>query len=173
MLTKYFFIAYCDKTFSFTVDNSVPSTDQHQKANKEEEKYQRKIRKQPFRPPCTDYCRQNCPQRVCQRQRISVWQRFWKKSKDARNCYMFSLMDIIAPKIHRNGAVDSSVKYHIIDDQEKRQQVCKVFFLSTLGYGPSASIIHISLKMWKSVPHSCQQNVVVEKETLFVLIRMQ
>ena len=112
--------------FLDTADDSPVPTKQ---CKTNEDKYKRNIEKYSLRPPCS--CPLQCLEKISQQKRIKVWQSFWRMTKDARDSFMYGLLEITAPKIAKRDAASNrsrTISYFMKDPSGVRQKVCKTFF---------------------------------------------
>lgn len=95
----------------------------------------------PLRPPCD--CRQKCAPKLPQRRRIAIWLDFWSHDYNGRKQIIHQLVQSSSKKTttSQTSSRQQSLIYHHIDDAGERVQVCKVFFLATIGYGPKSSVV--------------------------------
>ena len=94
-----------------------------------------------LKAPCD--CTKQCLIKIPQLHRIRIWTEFWNlRDYDARRSSMYQLIErkpIKGNNEHR--ARNNFISYYFKNKDGVRQKVCKTFFLSTLGYGPSSSVI--------------------------------
>lgn len=66
-------------------------------------------------------------------------------TKNARDAFMFGLLDVTEPKVAKRDAASNhsrTIKYFMKDCSGTRLKVCKTFFLATFGYKSTASVVH-------------------------------
>ena len=108
------------------------------------EKYKRNITKYPLRPPCR--CLRKCSQAVPQLRRIKIWQDYWKLPYNDRKLCMWNLINRTPTKGHGTSPRKWLCNYTMILDTGEKQVVCKSFFLATLGYTKTSTVIQELLR---------------------------
>lgn len=90
-----------------------------------------------MRPPCSTTCPYYCRLNFDADERLKIFSNFWLLKNDEKKKFYIEFIDQIKPKrrytIHKNNSRRSrSFIYYLLLDNVKLQ-VCKVFFLNTLG----------------------------------------
>lgn len=76
---------------------------------------------------------------------MTTWLEFWNKTYDERKAAMWSLLNR-SPTALQNSNRNWYVTYHLLNEDGKKEKVCKTFFLATLGYPKTSSVIQTLLK---------------------------
>lgn len=95
----------------------------------------------PLRPPCE--CRRGCISKITQLRRIQIWLEFWNLKYDDRKQMIHQLVHSAKKKTvtSQTSSRQQTLTYHHINDSGEHMQVCKKFFLATIGYGPKSSVV--------------------------------
>lgn len=93
----------------------------------------------PMREPCGLKCRRRCSVKFSEDRRRDIWRSYWMLAYSEKRSFMFHHVSQVARvRVCRNPSRRSrSFIYRLRDEHEVPQQVCKLFFLSTLGYHPA------------------------------------
>ncbi|KAL2089719.1 hypothetical protein ACEWY4_014407 [Coilia grayii] len=93
----------------------------------------------PMREPCGIKCRRQCTRKIPEDRRREIWSEYWDMSYgDKRSFVFYSVSQVQKAKAFANPSRRSrSFIYRLKDADEIPRQVCKMFFLSTLGYHPA------------------------------------
>lgn len=89
--------------------------------------------------PCGPTCRKNCSRKTTKGRRMQIFHAYWKISYPDRNIFLFHMVSQQQTKWLTTSVPTKrkwSHQYHLNDDQGQRQNVCKIMFLTTLGYHP-------------------------------------
>ncbi|KAJ8346822.1 hypothetical protein SKAU_G00282230 [Synaphobranchus kaupii] len=89
--------------------------------------------------PCGETCRKKCPEKISEERQSVVHRTYWTMTYMEKWTFIFTMVSQRAIKRHtapvpsRRG---ESLVYHLTDDLGRPQDICKAFFLTTLGYHP-------------------------------------
>ncbi|XP_054466122.1 uncharacterized protein LOC129100707 [Anoplopoma fimbria] len=108
---------------------------------------------QPFAPrmrpraPCGVKCRRQCSTHFSEERRMTICREFWGLSyKDKRAFVFHSVSQMGREKVcARPSRRGRTFVYRLKDAKENPHQVCKLFYLSTLGYHPGNDSIVLSV----------------------------
>lgn len=119
--------------------DALGTTPKRRKTN--EQKQQHDIEKHPLREPCT--CKDRCIEKIPQRRRIDTWIKFWKLDYYNRKNFIHQAVQQCNAKTSAESTRSRSVfyKYALTNVEGVKVNVCKIFFLSTLGFSRTSSII--------------------------------
>ncbi|XP_054263988.1 uncharacterized protein LOC128987257 [Macrosteles quadrilineatus] len=101
-------------------------------------KRQRNKEKHNIQPPCSDNCKRKCIQKVSEERRCEIHEHFWSMEDNERK--VFILGHVEKKKVVRNTKDEDNSRrgktffYHLTNSEGERKNVCKTFFLTTLGY---------------------------------------
>lgn len=95
----------------------------------------------PLRPPCG--CRRKCSTKLPQTRRMEIWTDFWSNAYNARRQIIHQLVQSKPKKVSTSQTSNRqfTFNYHLISSSSERIQVCKLFFLATIGYGSKSSVV--------------------------------
>ncbi|KAL1280596.1 hypothetical protein QQF64_015196 [Cirrhinus molitorella] len=95
----------------------------------------------PMRDPCGQKCRRKCTDKFNEERRREIWNRYWGMEYTDRRAFMFhSISQLPTTKFCGDGKTSRrsrSFVYRLKNEDQVPQQVCKTFFLTTLGYHPA------------------------------------
>lgn len=114
------------------------------KTRNEKEKYSRNVECHPLRPPCN--CRKKCSEKVNQLRRVRIWESFWAMDYNSRKSTLWKLIKRAPTSAPANSPRNWFVKYSLILESGEPVETCKTFFLATLGYAKTSSVIQELLK---------------------------
>ncbi|CAL8265021.1 unnamed protein product [Gadus morhua 'NCC'] len=99
------------------------------------------------RAPCGVKCRRQCSTHFSEEQRMTICREFWGLSyKDKRAFVFHSVSQMGREKVcARPSRRGRTFVYRLKDAKENPHQVCKLFYLSTLGYHPGNDSIVLSV----------------------------
>lgn len=120
------------------------------------ERKERDISNHKLLPPCL--CKRKCIENICEERRKDINNQFWKLDYNKRRMWIKNNVKLIPtkrPRLDSRGDVtrNTSRLYFMMDEEDVDHQVCKVFFLRTLGY-TSDKIITVTLQ-------SCDQGSIM------------
>ena len=105
------------------------------------ESRQRKSFKHLIREPCEISCRMHCQQKVTLERRKEIWEAFWSGTNDQKNAYILRSVKKKQKARQRSKSNKSKTKkrnysheYLLQDELGNDQNVCRTFFLTTLGF---------------------------------------
>ncbi|CAH0547321.1 unnamed protein product [Brassicogethes aeneus] len=107
--------------------------------------FQNRVKKHEVKPPCK--CKKSCSVQIGEARRLEINIKYWKKSFTEQKAFLSHFIDISSVKTRRPGNTNDSRKqfskrYFLKNENGERLKVCKVFFLTTLGYaGKNDSIL--------------------------------
>ncbi|KAJ8361175.1 hypothetical protein SKAU_G00177000 [Synaphobranchus kaupii] len=105
--------------------------------------------KPPIREPCGHKCRRKCIDKFSEDRRREIWGKYWDMPYPERHAFIFySVSQVPTAKVSGDGKPSRrgrSFIYRLNDEAQVPQQVCKTFFLSTLGYHPTNSSLVVSM----------------------------
>ncbi|KAJ8349295.1 hypothetical protein SKAU_G00244250 [Synaphobranchus kaupii] len=97
----------------------------------------------PLREACGSKCRKKCSEKFSEERRRMIWGQFWSLTYAEKRAFIFHTVDK-APTAtthvcgeQRPSRRARSLVYRLVDDHHVPQRVCKLFYLSTLGYHPN------------------------------------
>lgn len=97
-----------------------------------------KISKHILRETCNNGCSRNCVQNIIKERQMKINSEYWKlPSENHQRQFIFSAAKNTIKKkscVGENSRRHKTIKYYLKDDQGVDFQVCKKFFLGTLGY---------------------------------------
>jgi len=89
-------------------------------------------------PGCEhDKCRNKCTQKITENRRIEINKQYWEMNWSERKSYILNTCERFDVKSHKNNENCkrlNSLKLFLSDEFDVRMQVCKPFFLTTLGF---------------------------------------
>lgn len=93
------------------------------------------------KPPCSVNCRRQCISHIAENRRIQINDEFWQMSWDEQRQFILNNTQRLNVKRQTNrvdvSARKSTFAYHMKNESGTIFQVCKPFFLTTLGFKPS------------------------------------
>lgn len=101
----------------------------------------------PMKEPCGAKCRR-CTDHISEERRREVWSQYWEMKYTERRSWMFHSVVPLPTKRTTTGPESRrgrSFIYRLQDHKGGPRQVCKLFFLSTLGYHPKNDSLVISM----------------------------
>ncbi|XP_063056355.1 uncharacterized protein LOC134450441 isoform X2 [Engraulis encrasicolus] len=103
--------------------------------------------KPPMGEPCGEKCRRLCSKKIPEGRRREIWSEYWDMPYGDRRYYMFNSVSQVQKARASVGPSrrSRSFIYRLKDANNIPQQVCKMFFLSTLGYHPSNDRLVVSV----------------------------
>lgn len=109
--------------------------DERKKAKKDEKRKEYNVK-----PPCSDNCRRQCIAHIPENRRIQINDEFWNLSWNEQRQFILNNTQRLNVKRHTN--IDFAVRkntftYHMKNESGTTFQICKPFFLTTLGFKPS------------------------------------
>jgi len=123
----------------FTKKGKVRQRKRYEKSVQErkQEKLEEKVNKHQLHSTCTCKFRK-CDSKISSEQRGVINAEYWELSDLEKQVYVSSYLSR-SPVIRRRADTacrNTTVKYSLRDETGENQQVCKTFFLATLGYNP-------------------------------------
>ncbi|XP_074026425.1 uncharacterized protein [Leptinotarsa decemlineata] len=110
--------------------------DARKKAKKNEKRKEYYVK-----PPCSVNCRRKCISHIDENRRIQINDEFWQMSWDEQRQFILNNTQRLNVKRQTNrvdvSARKNSYTYHMKNENGTIFQVCKPFFLTTLGFKPS------------------------------------
>ncbi|KAM9332804.1 uncharacterized protein KZ484_017945 [Pholidichthys leucotaenia] len=85
---------------------------------------------------CDPMCRQKCSEKITEAQRRVIFDTYWNKSYTERKDFIFHMVSQSQTKQLVSDKPSKSLLYHLNDNHGQQQEVCKTFFLLTLGFHP-------------------------------------
>lgn len=109
------------------------------KKRKETQDEKRRIQKEKLdlKEPCDQKCRKKCSNNFTKENRVVINNEYKKMDDLGRKRYILSNTKEESPQIHRKYTVNEkhkTVQYSFQDERGNRISVCKIFFLTTLGF---------------------------------------
>ncbi|XP_019896474.3 uncharacterized protein LOC105027458 isoform X2 [Esox lucius] len=105
--------------------------------------------KPPIREPCGPKCRRKCSEKFSVDRRREIWDKYWDRPYTEKRSFMFySVSQVPTAKVCGDGKSSRrgrSFIYRLKDEFQVPQQVCKHFFLATLGYHPTNDSLVLSV----------------------------
>ncbi|KAK5915999.1 hypothetical protein CesoFtcFv8_001541 [Champsocephalus esox] len=105
--------------------------------------------KPPIRQPCGPKCRRKCSEKCSEDRRRDIWGKYWDMPYPEKRSFMFhGVCQVPTAKVCGDGKPSRrgrSFIYRLKDEDQVPQQVCKLFFLSTLGYHPTNDSLVLSV----------------------------
>lgn len=89
------------------------------------------------RPPCNENCKKKCLMKINEERRGKLNSMYWKMTSDERRSFILSTCKRSDPKRRTTGyncAKKSTFTYQLSNEKGSQEEICKVFFLTTLGY---------------------------------------
>lgn len=100
-------------------------------------KKENKISKYVIRETCNEGCPRKCTQNINKERQTTIHSEYWKLSDTLQRQFIFSSAKNTVKKkscVGENSRRNMTVKYFLKDAEGVDFQVCKKFFLGTLGY---------------------------------------
>ncbi|CAG9773557.1 unnamed protein product [Ceutorhynchus assimilis] len=129
--------------------------------SRKKQKVEDKKNKHLLKDPCGDKCKKRCTKKISEEQRANINLNFWQLTDLEQKTFVLNMTERKNTK--RKASLDSrrsmSFTYRLKDDSGTIQEVCKIFFLATLGYLPNndriirsafSSATNLQLKAQKS-----------------------
>ncbi|XP_051570432.1 uncharacterized protein LOC127450385 [Myxocyprinus asiaticus] len=102
-----------------------------------------------MRDQCGQKCRRKCTDKFSEERRKEIWNRYWDMEYTDRRAFMFhSVSQLPTAKLCVDGKTSRrgrSLIYWLKNEDQVPQQVCKTFFLATLGYHPANDSLVLSV----------------------------
>ena len=101
-----------------------------------------------MREPCGAKCRRRCTDHISEERRREIWSQYWEVTYTERKSWMFYS---ITPMTTKRTTTDPESRrgrsfiYRLQDHKGEPRQVCKMFFLSSVGYHPKNDSLVISM----------------------------
>ncbi len=102
----------------------------------------------PMRGPCGAKCRRQCSGKFSEDRRLEIWSEYGNMTYAQKRAFIFaSVSQVPTEKVSANPSRQRSRSfvYRLQDTQKTPQQVCKLFYLSTLGYHPTNNSLVLSV----------------------------
>lgn len=102
----------------------------------------------PVRGPCGAKCRRQCSGKFSEDRRQEIWSEYWNMTYAQKRAFIFaSVSQVPTEKVCANPSRQRSRSfvYRLQDTHKTPQQVCKLFYLSTLGYHPTNDSLVLSI----------------------------
>lgn len=119
-------------------------------AERVKQKNERELEKLSLKPPCGQKCRKGCSAKFTEEMRIDIHDRYVKLNWEGRGLFIkgFVLPKHVNIRTSGNTNPKRQITYkYFFNKNLERIEVCKVFFLSTLGYNPKNDRhLHLALK---------------------------
>lgn len=129
-------------------DTQVISNRRYKTDKKQRAKLKLK-KKHPLLPACKDTCKRRCTQHISEDRRKSIYKEYWSLSWVDQRKFLLKMCTWKPVKRRRTLAEISRRKvtfyYKLTNDRGRRIDVCKVFFLATLGYSKNNDSIVFTL----------------------------
>ena len=92
----------------------------------------------PMRGPCGAQCRRKCTDHISDDRRKEIWRQYWDMTYTERRTWMFhSVTSLETKRVCTAGSRRGrTFSYRLQDQRGEPRRVCKMFFLSMLGYHP-------------------------------------
>ncbi|KAG9264186.1 uncharacterized protein LOC111196652 [Astyanax mexicanus] len=92
----------------------------------------------PMRSPCGAQCRRKCTDHMSDDRRKEIWKQYWDMTYTERRTWIFhSVTSMETKRVSTAGSRrGQTFSYKLQDQRGEPRRVCKMFFLSTLGYNP-------------------------------------
>ncbi|XP_051947116.1 uncharacterized protein LOC127618595 [Xyrauchen texanus] len=103
----------------------------------------------PMREPCGQKCRRKCSEKFSEEWRKKIWVMYWNMDYTEKRAFMFCNITqlptarLFVPK--GTSRRSRSFVYRLKNEDQVPQQVCKNFFLATLGYHPTNDSLVLSV----------------------------
>ncbi|KAK7169041.1 hypothetical protein R3I93_005136 [Phoxinus phoxinus] len=103
----------------------------------------------PMREPCGQKCRRKCSEKFSEEWRKKIWAMYWNMDYTEKRAFMFCNITqlptarLFVPK--GTSRRSRSFVYRLKNEDQVPQQVCKNFFLATLGYHPTNDSLVLSV----------------------------
>ena len=114
----------------------------------EEEQNHTSAQKHPPLPPCS--CRAKCSDKFSVEERLSIWEKFWSLSYNRRRDWICNNV-LEMPKTLRKNDESKSRRTYSLVWKFGETQVCKHFFLSSLGF-KCDKVVRSALSCRNAVP---------------------
>lgn len=105
-------------------------------------------RRPPMREPYGAKCRRRCTDHISEERRREIWSQYWEMTYTERRSWMFYSVTPMPTKRITTGPESRrgrSFIYRLQNQKGEPRQVCKMFFLSSLGYHPKNDSLVISM----------------------------
>lgn len=96
-----------------------------------------KIEQHFLRNGCDVSCKKKCLENIVQNRREEIHKQFWKLSKDDQKSFLFSCIVNISKKrktVEGESRRKRTLRYYFTNEGGEKKEICKPFFLTTLGY---------------------------------------
>uniref|UniRef100_A0A0A9WCS5 Uncharacterized protein n=2 Tax=Lygus hesperus TaxID=30085 RepID=A0A0A9WCS5_LYGHE len=117
-----------------------PPTAKRKRSPKDKEETHKKLREShPVRPPCTEKCLKGCTKKISEERRTEINSEFWLLNFVGRSSYVLSHTEALDTKnkLKNINCVKSSYYKYFLKEKGKLEEVCRTFFLTTLGFTPT------------------------------------
>lgn len=107
--------------------------------SRKKQKLEDKKNKHFLKDPCGDQCRKCCNKKFSEEQRANIHLNFWQLTDLEQKTFVLNMTEKknAKRKVSLNSRRSLSFSYRLKDDSGKIEEVCKIFFLATLGYLPN------------------------------------
>lgn len=107
--------------------------------SRKKQKLEDKKNKFLLKDPCGSKCKKCCTKKISEAQRANIHLSFWQLTNLEQKTFVLNMTEKknAKRKVSLNSRRSMSFTYRLKDDNGKIQEVCKIFFLATLGYLPN------------------------------------
>ncbi|KAK9694961.1 hypothetical protein QE152_g33189 [Popillia japonica] len=108
-------------------------------SERKKQRLSRMIADHTIKNPCHRTCHLQCPSCISVERQKDMNQQFWALNREARNTFIIHDMKRFHKKRNTAGLTSTRIntfKYYLKNNEGQDINVCKIFFLATLGYPP-------------------------------------
>ncbi|XP_033124419.1 uncharacterized protein LOC117122792 [Anneissia japonica] len=95
-------------------------------------------------PPCPALCKKKCTEKIIKDQREGINQEYWMLSKEQQRVWLLSYAEATVPKRTNPNATNPrkhTYTYSLMSEDYGNVQVCRSFFLTTLGFKSTSNCV--------------------------------
>ncbi|XP_033121771.1 uncharacterized protein LOC117120797, partial [Anneissia japonica] len=95
-------------------------------------------------PPCPAWCKKKCTEKISKDQREGINQEYWMLSKEQQRVWLLSHAEATVPKRTNPNATNPrkhTYTYSLMSEDYGNVQVCRTFFLTTLGFKSTSNCV--------------------------------
>lgn len=140
-VAKYVIEMLLDKVFmQFTTDGKKRKRRRFQTTieQRKRQKTEEIIKKHYLKSPCNKKCKRKCTQKITPERREEINNLYWKMTAKERKTFMFNSTKKIVKSRSTTQSKESrrrfTIKYYYKTSEGNLEEICKIFFMSTLGF---------------------------------------
>ncbi|XP_033111161.1 uncharacterized protein LOC117112195 [Anneissia japonica] len=103
-----------------------------------------KNKKKNVLPPCGLWCKKQCREKISNEERNTINEEYWRLTLEQQRVWLLSHVESSAPKRRDPNSINPrkhTYKYSMITEEKQTVQVCRTFFLSTLGFKHTSNCV--------------------------------